>query len=97
MLHEASVRPPAGRSASRVEKIMPLLSTVTLLMRLPQVWTVWRDHAVAGVSLLSWGTYLLAACPWFVHGLQKLKSIYLACIGWIVPDAAVVAGVLVYR
>ena len=98
MLHEASVRQPSGPSTSRVEKMLPLLSTVTLLMTLPQVWTVWRDHAVAGVSLLSWGTYLLAACLWLVHGLQKHdKTIYLACIGWIVLDAAVVVGVLVYR
>ena len=98
MLHEASVRPPTEAATSRVAKILPLLSTVTLLMTLPQVWTVWHEHAVAGVSLLSWGTYLLAACLWFVHGLQMHdKTIYLACIGWIVLDAAVVVGVLVYR
>jgi tRNA/tmRNA/rRNA uracil-C5-methylase (TrmA/RlmC/RlmD family) len=51
----------------------------------------------AGVSLVSWLAYLLAACLWFVYGFQKRdKTIYLACVGWIVLDAAIVAGVIVH-
>lgn len=98
MLHETSGRPLAKPPASLIEKILPALSMVTMLMTVPQVWTVWRDHDVAGVSLLSWGTYLIAACVWFVHGLQQRdRAIYIACIGWVLLDAAVVIGVLVYR
>jgi hypothetical protein len=53
---------------------------------------------VAGVSLLSWGSYLIAACLWFVHGVQKRdKAIYVACVGWVLLDAAVVFGVLLHR
>jgi hypothetical protein len=33
-----------------------------------------------------------------VHGLrQKDPKMWMACVGWVVLDAAVVAGVLVYR
>jgi uncharacterized protein with PQ loop repeat len=97
MLHEASVRKTPTPPTTRLEKILPLLSTVTLLMTVPQVWTIWVSHNVSGVSLLSWGTYLLVACVWFVHGLQRGdKTIYVACIGWILLDAAVVLGVWVY-
>lgn len=85
-------------SHSALEKFLPFVSILTMAMTVPQVWTVWVDRQVAGVSLLSWGTYLLAACLWFVHGLQKRdKTIYVACIGWILLNAAVVAGVLVHR
>ena len=98
MLHETSGRPLAKPPATLIEKILPALSIVTMLMTVPQVWTVWRDHDVAGVSLLSWGTYLIAACVWFVHGLQQGdRAIYVACIGWVLLDAAVVIGVLAYR
>lgn len=98
MLHETSGRPLAKPPVSLIQKILPALSMVTMLMTVPQVWTVWRDHDVAGVSLLSWGTYLIAACVWFVHGLQQRdRAIYIACIGWVLLDAAVVIGVLVYR
>lgn len=92
---------PGGSQAdetqdSPVAKILPFVSVATMLMTLPQIWTVWVERQVAGVSLLSWGTYLLGACLWFIHGLARRdKSIYVACIGWILLNGAVVLGVLV--
>lgn len=86
---------PAG---SPVAGILPFVSVITMVMTLPQVWTIWVDGQAAGVSLLSWGTYLLGSCLWFVHGLAlKDKAIYVACIGWILLNGAVVLGVLVQR
>jgi hypothetical protein len=36
---------------------------------------------------------LVSACLWFVYGIQKRdKTIYLACIGWIALDAAIIVG-----
>lgn len=97
MVHGTGASPESDPSNSALEKVLPVLSVLTMAMTVPQVWTIWVEHSAAGVSLLSWGTYLLAACLWFVHGLQKRdKTIYLACIGWIALDAAVVAGVLRY-
>jgi hypothetical protein len=78
-----------------LDKLLPVLSVFTMLMTLPQVYTVWFEGNAAGVSLLSWSAYLLAACLWFLHGLQRHdKTIWVACIGWVIVDAAVVAGVL---
>ena len=69
-----------------------------MLMTVPQVITVWVERNVGGVSLLSWGAYLFSACLWLVYGIQKRdKTIYLACIGWIALDAAIVIGVIVQR
>jgi uncharacterized protein with PQ loop repeat len=82
--------------ASGLDKALRSLSVVTLLMTLPQVYTVWFAPNASGVSVLSWASYLLSACLWFVYGLQKKdKTIYLACIGWIVLDAAIVVGAVV--
>ena len=91
--------PPNAQHASApkgvLEKILPVLSVFTMLMTVPQVWTIWVKGDASGVSLLSWGAYLLSACLWFFYGLQKGdKTIYVACIGWVLLDAAVVAGVL---
>jgi uncharacterized protein with PQ loop repeat len=97
MVHGTGASPESDPSNSALEKVLPVLSVLTMAMTVPQVWTIWVEHSAAGVSLLSWGTYLLAACLWFVHGLQKRdRTIYLACIGWIALDAAVVAGVIVH-
>ena len=97
MVHGTGATPRSDPSNSALEKVLPVLSVLTMAMTVPQVWTIWVERSAAGVSLLSWATYLLAACLWFFHGLQKRdKTIYLACIGWIALDAAVVAGVLRY-
>ena len=87
------VVPPA---ATGLEKILRGLSVVTMAMTVPQVLAVWTGPSASGVSLVSWAAYLVSACLWFVYGLQKRdKTIYVACLGWIALDAAIVAGVIV--
>ena len=69
---------------------------ITMLMTVPQVWVVWVERETAGVSLLSWGAYAVSASLWFVYGVQKHdRNIYLACLGWLTLDVAIIVGVLV--
>jgi uncharacterized protein with PQ loop repeat len=98
MLHGDGVSPGEKPMGSSVARVLPYLSALTMVMTVPKIWTIWVLRDAAGVSLLSWGTYLVAACLWFVHGVQKRdKTIYVACVGWVLLDAAVVIGVLLYR
>jgi uncharacterized protein with PQ loop repeat len=84
--------PPAAPQTG-LRRLLGLMSVFTLAMTVPQVWTVWVERQAAGVSVLSWGAYLLSALLWFWYGLQQRdKNIYLPCIGWIVLNGAVVAG-----
>jgi uncharacterized protein with PQ loop repeat len=93
----AAVKAPGTPPPSGLEKFLRVLSVVTMLMTVPQVLAVWVGRDAGGVSLLSWGAYLFSACLWFVYGIQKRdKTIYLACIGWIVLDAAIVIGAIVH-
>jgi uncharacterized protein with PQ loop repeat len=93
-----AVPPPGERRTGWLEKFLRALSIVTMLMTVPQVVAIWASHSAQGVSLLSWAAYLFSACLWFVYGAQKRdRTIYLACIGWIVLDAAIIAGVVLYR
>lgn len=73
------------------------MSVFTLAMTLPQVWTIWAQRQAAGVSVLSWGAYLLSALLWLAFGLRKRhRNIWLPCVAWIVLDVGVVAGALRY-
>ena len=94
----AAIKPPqAAAPVSGLERILRLLSVVTMVMTVPQVLTIWLGGDAGGISLISWASYLFTACLWFVYGVQKRdKTIYLACIGWIFLDAAVVVGVVVH-
>jgi uncharacterized protein with PQ loop repeat len=81
---------------ARLERMLRALSLVTMVMTVPQVLTIWIDGNAAGVSIVLWSAYLLSACLWLVYGLQKHdKAIYLACLGWIALDVAIVASVIV--
>lgn len=85
----------AGHGLARVLRV---LSVVTMALTVPQVVAVWRSRGPSGVSVISWGAYLVVACLWLVYGIQRRdKTIYLACIGWIVLDALVVIGALAHR
>ena len=82
-------------SVEGLEKVLRGLSIVTMLMTVPQVLTVWFGANASGVSLASWLAYLVSACLWFVYGVRKRdKTIYVACVGWIILDSAIVVGVL---
>jgi uncharacterized protein with PQ loop repeat len=86
-----------SRSETLFSRVLGAMSVFTLLMTAPQVWTIWVNHQVAGVSVVSWSAYLLSAVLWFWYGLQKRdKNIYLPCVGWVGMDAAVVIGAMVY-
>ncbi len=94
----ANTSPSQETPPTALEKFLRVFSVVTMLMTVPQVLTVWVGREAAGVSLLSWSAYLCSACLWFVYGVQKRdKTIYLACIGWILLDAAIVVGAIVHR
>ena len=86
-----------SRSEAALRRVLGGMSVFTMLMTVPQVLTIWVGHQAAGVSVVSWSAYLLSAVLWFWYGLQKRdKNIYLACVGWIGLDAAVIVGAVVY-
>lgn len=73
------------------------MSVVTMVMTVPQVLAIWVGHSAGGVSLASWLAYLAGACLWLAYGIEKRdRTIWMACLGWIVLDAAIVLGILVY-
>jgi uncharacterized protein with PQ loop repeat len=91
-------RPQGPASASGLERVLRFLSFATMALTVPQIVTIWIGGNVGGISLISWSSYLFSACLWFVYGMQKQdKTIYLACVGWILLDGAVVIGVIVHR
>lgn len=84
-------------SEAWLRRLLGGMSIFTMLMTVPQVWIIWIGRQAAGVSLLSWGAYLVSALLWFWYGLRKRdRNIYLPCIGWIGLDAAVIAGAVIY-
>ncbi len=84
-------------SNTPLRRVLGAMSIFTMVMTIPQILTIWVNREAAGVSVLSWSAYLLSALLWFWHGLQKRdKNIYLACVGWVALDLAVIIGAIIY-
>ena len=80
-----------------IKRLLGGFSIFTMVMTIPQVLTIWIRHQAAGVSIVSWGAYLVSATVWLWYGARKRdKNIYLPCLGWIMLDVAVIVGALVY-
>lgn len=90
--------PVPTTSKTSFDRVLYAFSIITILMTIPQVLSVWMNRSGKGVSIITWSTYLVSACVWLVHGLkQRDPTIYRACIAWIILDAAIVVGALLFR
>ncbi|MEO5694744.1 MAG: hypothetical protein ABIQ72_16550 [Usitatibacter sp.] len=90
----AICKPEGAPPATPLEKLLRLLSAVTMIMTIPQAVSVWQGHG--GTSLVSWTTYLVSSIAWLVYGIQNRDTtIYLTFLGWVVLDVVIVAGVIV--
>jgi uncharacterized protein with PQ loop repeat len=92
-----TLHPVTSNSDTRLRRILGGMSIFTMLMTIPQVLSIWVGHQAGGVSLLTWSTYFVSAIIWLWFGIRKGdKNIYLPCIGWLLLDAAVIVGVVIY-
>jgi uncharacterized protein with PQ loop repeat len=94
------MHPPTVPTVSKTsfDRVLYALSIITILMTIPQVLSIWTNRSAEGVSVITWGTYLVSAGVWLVHGLeQRDPTIYRAWTAWIVVDASIVVGALVFR
>ena len=98
-IHPGSgIQEVGGVAGGGLRRVLRLFSMFTMAMTVPQVIAVWTTAHVVGVSAASWLAYLCSAFLWLVYGLRKRdKTIYVACIGWIVLDAGVLLGVFLHR
>jgi len=98
MIHDPANAAAASPADTKLRALLGGMSVFTMVMTVPQVWTIWVGHQAAGVSILSWSAYLVSALLWLWFGIrQHDRNIYLPCLGWIALDSAVIAGAVVYR
>ena len=87
--------PPNAPPQTPLEKTLRFAAVGTMLMTVPQVWSVWTTPA-GGVSLVSWIAYLLSSIAWLAYGVKKQDAtICFANAGWIVMDVAIIVGIMI--
>lgn len=67
------------------------------IMTIPQLTKIWVEKNAAGVSAISWSAYLLTAIFWLIYGIMhEEKPIIFTYSIWILMEAAIVLGTLIY-
>jgi uncharacterized protein with PQ loop repeat len=67
------------------------------VMTIPQLWNIWIDKNAAGVSAISWGAYMVTSTFWLIYGIMhKEKPIIFSSCLWIILQALIVLGTLMY-
>jgi len=79
------------------DKLVYVVAFLGPIMTLPQSHDIWSHKDAGSVSLLTWGTYVIANIIWLFYGfLHKEKPIiYMYSLGLIV-NLTVVVGVIIY-
>ena len=79
-----------------LEQALRILAVVTMVMTVPQVIAVWTQPNAGGFAHVSWATYLVSSAAWLAYGIQQKDALICAAnAGWVLLDAAIVAGLAV--
>jgi len=80
-----------------IDRLIYFVAIATPLMTIPQVWEIWVEKRLTGVSLATWIAYLLASICWLLYGtIHKDRPIIYTQTLWIIFSAMVVVGLVMY-
>lgn len=80
-----------------LDKIIYLIVFGGIVMTLPQVIKIWIDKDAGGLSLVTWASYFVFAFVWLFYGIyHKDKPIIIGNVFWILFDALIVLGIIIY-
>lgn len=84
-----------SNSKEIIDKIAYVAGFLAILMTLPQVAKIWVDQSAAGVSLITWSSYLILALVWIAYGIiHKAKPILITYTGYAILDLIILIGIL---
>jgi len=67
------------------------------IMTIPQAWKIFAEKSAEGVSLISWGSYILFAFVWLAYGIHhKEKPLIITMLLWIIIEIVIVTGIIIY-
>jgi uncharacterized protein with PQ loop repeat len=79
------------------DKLLLIIAIIGPISALPQVWNIYINHNVAGLSLVSWSLWAFFNLFWLAYGfLHKEKPIIVTYALWFLMNASVAIGILLY-
>ncbi len=92
--HNTKVRNSTNEFLDKTCLVFSILMPATTI---PQIWSIYRNQNVEGLSLLMWVLYLIFVIPFLIYGIvHKEKPIIVLNILWIVAQLTIITGILIY-
>ena len=80
-----------------LDKIMIVIGILGPVSTLPQVFKIWLEKNPTGVSVTTWGSYIILQMFWLFYGIShKDMVILINSILWIILEIIIVIGTLLY-
>lgn len=95
--HKLEEYPHPDKWKRFLDKSIYIVGAVGPIMTIPQLMKIWVEKNASGVSVISWGAYLVTAIFWLSYGIaHKEKPIIFTYSIWIVLEIFIVIGTLMY-
>ena len=79
-----------------LDKLTYVSGVLLPILTLPQAYAVLVDKATDGVSLITWGFYLVSSSLFAIFGVvHKEKLLMVTYIPFVIVEAAIVVGILI--
>ncbi len=80
-----------------LDHVCMIFSVVMPATTIPQIYKTYVTQNAVGVSLWMWVLYCIAVVPWLIYGIvHKARPIILLNVLWLIVQAIMIAGVLMY-
>jgi len=80
-----------------MDRLIYIVGILGPVMSVPQLLDIWIGRSTAGVSLVTWGAFLLMSFFWLAYGIMhRDKPIILTYICWIAVESMIVFGIIIY-
>ncbi|MBP9816707.1 MAG: hypothetical protein KBD05_01645 [Candidatus Pacebacteria bacterium] len=94
---EAGKTMPTSPLARFIDLAIYPVGIAALLMALPQVYEVWVNQNVVGVSIATWGLWTIFSLFWILYGyVHKNWLIFGMNIGWFFLQGVITLGVYLH-
>jgi uncharacterized protein with PQ loop repeat len=86
------------RVAHFLEKVVYIFCIAGPIMTAPQVARVYLSGQVAGLSIITWASYLFISSFWLIYAVFiKNKPLIVSNVFWILMHIMIVSGIIIYR
>ena len=87
-----------SRKRQWMDRLIYLVVFAGPLVSLDQVWTIWIDRNIDGVSLATWSTFWISSVFWLFYGIKhREKPVILSSSLWIIIQGIIVLGIVLLR